>query len=364
MKTKKFTALALAVAMSVTVLTGCGSKSVDADAVVATMDDEVVRLGVANFMARYTQSAYDGFYISYFGEEYWSQDMSGEGKTMEENVKEQILDSLKTNYALAAHMDDYKVKITEKDKKAMEKAAKKFIKENSKDTVKAMSATERDVTEYLRLLTIQKRMEEKIKADADTKVSDKEAAQRTFSYVEFSKQKEADEEGNVEKLDKKELKNLKTAAEGLAKEKPEEFDKKAEKAGYTVSVCSYGSAKDEDSEMDEKVLKAADKLKEGEISAVVNTDSAYYVLRLDSEYDEEATENKKNEIIEERQNELYQKVCEDYTKDFKFKVDQEVWKKVKFDALFKVQEEEDAYIDDSDSGTVSEEGVSEEEISE
>lgn len=351
MKTKKFTALAIAAAMSVSALSGCGSKSVDADAVVATMDDGVVRLGVANFMARYTQSAYDSFYVSYFGEEYWTQDMSGEGKTMEEDVKEQIMDTLKTDYALAAHIGDYGVEITEEDTKAMEKAAKEFIEANSKETLKAMSATERDIVEYLRLLTIRQRMQEKIEADADTKVSDEEAAQRTFTYVEISKRGEEDDEGVVQELDEKKLKELKKSAQELASGKAEEFEQKVEEAGYTFSVQSYGSAKDEDSVLDEEVLKSADKLKEGGMSKVIETEEAYYVLRLDSEFDEEATQNRKDEIVEERQAELYEKVCEDYTKDFKFEIDEEVWKKVKFDTLFKgpeVEEEEESEETDTE----------------
>lgn len=142
-------------------LAGCASKSIDEDAVVVKMKDGEVRLGVANFMARYTQYTYDSIYGSYFKDDYWSQDMSGKGKTMEEEVKSQVIDSLKTYYALAAHADDYGVKITKEDKKKIEKAAKKFISDNSKDAVTEMSATEEDVEEYLRLVTIQQRMQAK-----------------------------------------------------------------------------------------------------------------------------------------------------------------------------------------------------------
>ena len=142
MKIKKVAALALAAVMGASMLAGCASKSIDEDAVVVKMKDGEVRLGVANFMARYTQYTYDSIYGSYFKDDYWSQDMSGKGKTMEEEVKSQVMDSLKTYYALAAHADDYGVKITKEDKKKIEKAAKKFISDNSKDAVTEMSATE------------------------------------------------------------------------------------------------------------------------------------------------------------------------------------------------------------------------------
>lgn len=359
MKAKKVTALALAAVMGTAVLTGCGSKSVDADAIVARMDDDqVVRLGVANFMARYTQSSYDSIYVSYFGEDYWSQDMSGEGKTMEADVKEQILDTLKTYYALEAHMEDYGVEITKEDTKAIEKAAKQFVKDNDKETVDAMSATERDVAEYLRLITIQQRMEEKIEADVDTKVSDEEAAQRTFSYVEISTAGTMDENGNTQVYSEEEIAKLKKQAQDLAKGGAEAFETSAEAEELSVETFSY-TAGAEDEEMDQAVLTEADKLKEGEMSGVIETEDAYYVIRLDSEFDQKATDEKKDEIIGERQEELYQKVCDEYTKDFKFKVDKDVWKTVSFEELFKMKEAEEAQEEEESEDMTEEEGTEE-----
>lgn len=361
MKAKKLGALALAAVMGMTTLTGCSLKSVDADAVVATMaDGEEVRLGVANFMARYTQSMYDSFYVSYFGEEYWSQDMSGEGKTMEAETKEQVLDELKTYYALAAHMEDYDVKITKDDKAAIEKAAKAFIKANKEETTKAMTATQQDVEEYLRLITIQQRMYDKIIADADTNVSDEEAAQRTFSYVTISTAGTTDEDGETVAYSEEELAELKNKAQILTESKAEDFETLAETQELTVETFSY-KAGEENEEMDQAVLTEADKLKEGQISGVIEAEDAYYVIRLDSEFDKEATEAKKDEIIAERQEDLYKEVCDKYTKNFEFKVDKDVWKNVKFEELFKVKEEEEETAEEE---TVGEDASGEEIIEE
>ena len=109
---------------------------------------------------------------------------------------------------------------------------------------------------------------------------------------------------------------MRQKAQALAAVKPEELESKAEEAGLTVAQDSYGSAKDENSSLDKKVLKAADKLKANEMSGVVETDKGYYVIRLDSEFDQKATDEKKDEIIGQRQQELYQKVCDEYTRRF------------------------------------------------
>ena len=73
----------------------------------------------------------------------------------------------------------------------------------------------------------------------------------------------------------------------------EDFDTAVTDAGYTVSTASYGSADDEDSTMDKSVLEAADQLSAGQVSGVIETDSALYVLRLDSELTKKQLQRKK-----------------------------------------------------------------------
>ena len=105
MRFKKFTALALAVVTAASVaMTGCGSR-IDEDAVVATLGDKEISLGLANFMAQYTAVSYDSYItMGYAKENMWSQDLSGNGKTMQDNVKDGILTQIQTNYLLEDHM--------------------------------------------------------------------------------------------------------------------------------------------------------------------------------------------------------------------------------------------------------------------
>ena len=88
MKIKKVAALALAAVMGASMLAGCASKSIDEDAVVVKMKDGEVRLGVANFMARYTQYTYDSIYGSYFKDDYCSTGYVGKRKDHGRGSKE------------------------------------------------------------------------------------------------------------------------------------------------------------------------------------------------------------------------------------------------------------------------------------
>ena len=86
--------------------------------------------------------------------------------------------------------------------------------------------------------------------------------------------------------------------------------------------------------MDENVIKAADGLKEGEISDLITTDEYYYVIRLDSEFDEEKTAAKKESLINQKKSDYYTEVCDGYKEKATFEIHEGNWAKVKFDRLF------------------------------
>ena len=54
------------------------------------------------------------------------------------------------------------------------------------------------------------------------------------------------------------------------------------------------------------------------------------MIRLDKEFDEDATANKKQEIVSKRQSDHYTEVCDGYKKDAEWKVNDKVWKNVTF----------------------------------
>lgn len=332
MRSKRITALLLAGAACMGLaLSGCGSQ-VNEKAVFATLDDVTITMGVANFCAKYQQVMYDS-YMSYFGENMWNSDMYGNGTTMTDDVKNNVAEQLQTMYLLKAHMKEYNISISEEDEAAIAKAAEDFIAANSKAAIKQIGASDiENVKEMLRINTIHTRMHDRIIQDADTNVTDEEAAQRTFRYVSINTDGYTNDESKYVEYTEEEKAELKTKAEAIADAK--EFDAAVEDAGYTVSTTSYGSAEDENASMDKAVLEAADKLKEGEISKVIETDTAYYVICLESEYDKDATEKKKEELISEKQENYYNDILDGWKEKAEWKINESEWAKVTFEDRF------------------------------
>lgn len=91
--------------------------------------------------------------------------------------------------------------------------------------------------------------------------------------------------------------------------------------------------------MEPEVLQAAEKLKEGEFAKrLIETDSYFYVLRMDSLFDQDATDKKRASIISGREDELYESTVNGYKENAEWVVDDKVWEPVNFDTIYsKVQ---------------------------
>lgn len=324
----------LAITLLGTLFGGCGINK-QATLVDINKGQDSISLGYANFVARQTQSMYDGMYLAYMGDEMWSQTQDGD--TMENMVKDNVLTSLEESYLLQKHAEDYGVKLTDKEKKAISKAAKQFIEDNDNETIEEMGVTQEYVEQYLTEQTYVKKMESAIKEKAEVSVSEEEALQKAISYVKFSVADTTDEDGNTVELTSEEKKALKQQAQLLSK--AEDFEEEAKNLGVDVETVTYG----QDSTLNEKVIQAAEILTtEGEVSSVVGVkDDGYYVIRMDSLRDEDATAEKKESLEEQQREECYQKVLDGWKEDITWSVDEKQWKKVKFDTLFEVADTEE-----------------------
>ncbi len=370
MRRKKLAALILSSVLIAGIgLTGCGSK-LNADAVVATVNGKEINAGLANFVAQYTAVTYDTFYMQYFGADMWTQENGG--TTMTDSVKENTLEQLEEYYLLEEHMGDYGVELTDEDTAAIEKAAAQFMEDNTAEGLKAMGATEEYVKEMLRLNTLQSKMRDAIVADVDRNVPDEECAQKSISYVRVSKsagasedaedEEEKDEKQAAKEAEEKAQKILDAAMLG-SQEDPLEAAAKANDA--SVLTCSYGKADLEKSEegtppIDLEAIQAADKLDEKEISKkLIETDGYYYIVRMDSLFDEEATENERKSIISVRENDRYTQVVDGYKESADWSIDEKVWEPVNFETLYtKVQNNP---ADDAGAGAASGSAVDEDE---
>jgi foldase protein PrsA len=335
MKIKKMAAFSLAGALMVSALSGCG---VNTTATVATLGNQEISLGVANFMSKLEQASVDEMYRSYFGDDIWEQDLMGSGSSMQEDTKSSVMESLHEMYTLQNKMSEYQVSLSDEEVSAIQAAAEAFMNHNTKATLREMGATQEIVEEMLTLYTIQYKMQQAIYAEADTEVSDSEANMRAYTMVEFDTSGYYDSDYNYVTYTDEEIEVIGENAVEVytAIEDPQDLETVAEEYGYSASNGTYD---EDDDTLDESVKTALDALKEGEMSEVIATDAGYYIVRLDSETDEEATEQNRQNIIAERQDALYTETLESWQEEDGWTVDEKVLAKIQFTSAFTQKEE-------------------------
>lgn len=326
MKIKRFAALLLAGVLCASALTGC---ALNKNETIATLGEEKITLGVANFMCRYQQAQMEDALTQYVGEDPWSQDLYGSGSNMQETTKSQVMETLQEMYTLQLHMDDYDVTISDDEKKEISDTASSFMENNSEDTLKEMGATQDIVEELLTLYTVKNKMYNAIVADVDTNITDEEANMRAYSMVKIAIDGSYDSSYNFTAYTEDQVTELKVNAKKMvdAVAQPSDLETAAEANGFTVTNGTYDA---DDSALDETVKTTLDGLKEGEVSGLITTDKALYMVRLDKENDEEATEKNRTTILQTRKDTLYNDTLSDWEKDTEWKVKDKVLAKIEF----------------------------------
>lgn len=340
---KRAVVLLLAGLLAAGSLTGCGSLE-DSD-VVATVNDTDITAGVANFYARYTQAQYETYYAGYMGDDMWSGE-GEEGETYQDTVKDSILESLENMYLMEEHMDEYEVSLSDEEKNSIKEAASQFDESNGLAEKEKVSGTTDTVERILELLTIQKKVQDAIEAGADTEVSDEEAAQKSMQYVVFPFST-TDEEGNSVDLTDEEKEALRATAESFAAGAAgaADFAAYATEQGQTSQDATFDG---ETSTLPAQIVEAADALDEGGTTGLVEGDNGYYVARVTSLLDREATDARKQEIISERQQDLLNETLDGWREDADIEVHERVWDKIDFTTLTVTmkQEEAEPYTDE------------------
>lgn len=337
---KRTAVTALTGIMAAGMLTGCGDKVVDGTQTVATVDGTEIPMGILSLMARENQAQTEAMYASFMGGStgsfsIWEQDAE-KGKTYGEQAVEQTLKDLELMYIMKEKAADYNIEVTEDDQTAIAEAASQFMSANTEDTLKDLAVTEDQVKTYLELETYKQRIHDPLVADVDTNVSDEEAQQSSFTYVSISTADLSDDEIKTKKEDAQKI------LDAMTKDPTADMSETAQSVdkSYSAPTGSFdANEQDSDDKEDEdasassypdEVLDVLRTLNDGEVGPdVIETDSAYYVVRLDKKNDETATKNKKESIINTRKDNLYTKITDKWLEDADVTVDKKVLKTLK-----------------------------------
>lgn len=328
----KRTAIAALVGVTaVSMLAGCGEKALDGSKTVATVNGTEIPMGVLSLYVRQQQAQTEMMYLSFMGSvsDIWDNEAE-DGKTYGEQAVEQALQDIELMYIMKEKAADYGVEVTEEDQKAIEEAAASFMEANSEETIETLAVTEEQVKTLLELETYQTRIYDPIVADVDTEIPEDEVQQSGFTYVSISTSGDELTEDDIKEKEEQAQEIL----DKMLEDPSADMDEVASEVDESYSAVSGNFTTNEsnneeiaESTYPEEVITALRGLGEGEVyDSLIETDTGYYIVRLDKEFDEEATESEKESIISTRESNLYTETTEGWMDEADITVDEKVLK--------------------------------------
>ena len=261
------------------------------------------------------------------GEEIWNFQVE-EGVTFEDYAKDKIVDELTQLKIVCQEAEELEIALTEDEMQEAESMAGRFM-----ETVTAEDALEYGLTKELMASIYEdhilaQKVFEISTNEVNTNIPDEEAKQVTVQYL-MVMTKGTDKNGQEVDMTKEEKKQAKKKAKSLY-----EKAKKLE-SGFYAFADSNTDAKEVEitfgkSDMPKDFGDAAMSLKTGEMSKLITGENGYYILYCVSDYDEEATLAKKEEMIAKAQDEMFRQKYLEWSENAKLIISTAVWDEMEF----------------------------------
>lgn len=336
---KKAAVTALVCVTAAGMMTGCGNKKLDGTKTAVTVNKQEIPLGVVSLAARMQQAQAEAMYKMYLGGgddmSIWSTKMGDDSdETYGENAVTTTVESIEKMCLEKEHASEYDVEITDDEQKALEEAAKNFIAANSEETIAELAVDEDMVKTFLELETYDVKMKEAIEATADIKLDEKEYQQMAFSYASVSVSGDNLTDDDI----KTNKENIQKFFDKVKEDPTADFSTLGDEISTDMTATSgtcptYEEGDDSAANGDaypDDVRNALRKLEEGELnSEIIKTDSIWYVVRLDSKDDENATDSKKESLTSTKKDDFYNDTTDGWVKKADIKEEPKLIKKIK-----------------------------------
>ncbi len=275
-------------------------------------------------------------YESYYGNSIWSYDMGGQ--SFEDAAKEEILNLITQTKIINDKAEAYNITLTDEEETNIDENAEEFLDNVTSEDEEKYGFTKELIEQFYRENLIYQKVYDAATMNVDTDVSNEEAKQITVQHILIKTVKDDGNGNQVAVSDTDKAEALKKAQEVLKEAKDtDDFKALAEKNTEDSNVeYTFGKG-----EMVSEFENAAFALKTGGLSDIVETQYGYHIIYCVSDFDEDATLEKKESIIAERQDKLFRQLYEDWSKSYKVDLEEKVWVQIRLADLVEEKTEEE-----------------------
>ena len=266
-------------------------------------------------------------YESAYGEEIWQYILNEDGSTLGEQVKNQTLEQMIYVKIVCSQAKRLGIELDSEEKNRVSERTEEYMGKAEYGTLALYGIARKDVERVYADTALAQKVYDSVTLNVDTDISNAEAAQKHIQSLMLKNYHE-DELGNRSSLTVQEL--IATL---------DRFDSLFLEAQKTDDFYSLAYANTEDKQYLDLMVgegelpeefSAAYHLKAGE-AMQLRTENGYYIFYCVSEYDEDATIAKKEEMIAQRQEEEFRKLYETWRGEADVVRNEEIWKAIGLD---------------------------------
>ncbi len=321
--------IAITLLMFALLLAGCGiSKDTKIVLTSGFEKDEVFKIGDINctipeMMVYLTniQNQYEEVY----GSDIWNTKI--DGITLENNVKEVALSRMAQVKTMSLLAQSQGISLDEREIARLQKIAGTYYDSLSQSEIDAMGIDEDVILKLYEEYALSTKVYESIIKDVNPEISDDEARTITVDHI-FIKTYNYDDDGNKVSYDDAHKREARTRAQSIREriEEGDSFESLARDYSDDEEITlSFGKG-----EKDEAFEKAAFELGSGELSRVVETEFGYEIIRCQSTFNQEVTDENKIKIVEQRKQEAFSTEYETFAQSLTKDINRELWDSIQF----------------------------------
>lgn len=273
----------------------------------------------------YLKSAQENYETEY-GKDIWDADILGNGVTFGKMIKDEVVDQITEIKVICAEAKKQDISLSEEELADANAYAKEHYEGLAPKDISRYLITEELLRKVYADNLLAEKAFETLTINVDTNVSDMEAKQITVQQL-LIYGCDFDAAGNKQELSGEEkaaayekVRNLWEQAKTT-----EDFYALAEANSESDTIeYTFGRGQGPE-EFSPSFEQAAFTLRTGQVSDIISTDYGWHILYCKSDNNEDATIQRKEEIIDQRRSELFAELYGEWTKNYDVVVNSEAW---------------------------------------
>lgn len=268
-------------------------------------------------------------YEQYYGSDIWKYAIDSQGNTMGEVIKEQTLEQIIYIKVVCRKADELGIVLSEEELQTVDQQTADYMQKIQGSSMLLHGVNADIVRRIYSDNLLARKTFEVTTLNVDTDIPDEEAAQHRFYTIAVRNYK-IDASGNRVSYEGTELEELKNRVESLRTQGAETdnfYKLAAANTEDSTMLEVTGGTGDFPAEYEASVLG----LKTGEVSEVIETGDYYYIFYCVTDFDVDATHEKKEEMIATRQEEEFQTRYKEWRETIRIEVHEEIWDSLDFD---------------------------------